>query len=1256
MLQRSIDTMDQWRQSLLVVKRNAPEKAPAVDRGRQDVISGIKYEYMIIFFRLIILDLHFVITAVKSCPECRGMVGHVKDWRCLWCACCVHDTCLSQLGRGCSLGPASLSVLPPLAVREVNSLGAAEIRQDAVGKFYSSHEFLQFVIQARIGLVLFQVVNAVVVLHFYNCLMFVSLQVVEFRLSFFDALDCFRVLVCGGDGSVGWVLSAFDRLNLHNKCQLAILPLGTGNDLARVLGWGHAFYDDTQLPQFIRTFERAHTRMLDRWSVLAIEGPQAFVVRQHEEAITNKVKAVLDADEPSEVFRTVKNVTCKFSTIRSLCVTVRELMERIAATYNQVEEWEREAGRVSYDPITEKCSILLRKLDDLMQSLTREELKVDESGFEPEDDERTVSEERRRRDSLVVRANSLKKALKDIISIAERGIDQHNKVSAAVSKRERFRKKRSKTTPTVLKISSSNLSSSSACSPPASPSPHQKSSDRLGVEGWSDISQTSGIGISPSHSSNPGLSPVDLCEQQESFPEPNGYRNLDDCDEREPVASPCIGRVQPPTPRGTREPSVVGEIGRPIIDRELPERLFKPHSECQLYTGAAADIKLSHSDSSIYGNDTKLIFIQIISRNSLGYTIFLCVTEHVEDPSNGGERNINFGQALLKHQKRQTGLDTLPAIKRLGRVYANYNVPFLTNSRNKCIFLYSFEFKIAFRGILSTGLAGGSLIAEVLLLNARVLGLGIAKDGNRECHTPLYGLDQYKELKVMNNYFGIGLDAKIALEFHNKREESDKASLSLLLFFITRSRSKLFMWYGMLGGKELMHRTYRNLDQRIRLECDGIPIDLPSLQGNFSVLYVRYFNGKWVYSGIVILNIPSYSGGANFWGSAKDDTFTVQSFDDRVLEVVALFGVIHVATSRVPNVVRLQNHRIAQCRHVRIVIMGDEAIPVQVDGEPWLQPPGILQIAHKNRAQLLVRNPAFDATLRKWEEQKERSTAPSTPTAVFSSEEVPFARRAAEFVCLLESEIAQLGVSNVFLEALEAAATAVRTAEDMVDSNSMDDLSAREEALAAVELVADHLEDHFGWTEHAKVPAGQPRLGPAPHFSFEVHGGEPEDWRYVLNSIRQEMSREEAALREARVAESGGRKRSRLADWLTRKWRRRGGAPTTHGDFMFMFQPFMSTWSVDDVSLWLSSLGLSQYAAQFKTNDIRGHELVHLERADIKDLGVQKIGHVKRLQSAIVDLRDKEAELRRESRRSGRKGTSLSVERTAPEQPSLSSI
>ena len=61
------------------------------------------------------------------------------------------------------------------------------------------------------------------------------------------------------------------------------------------------------------------------------------------------------------------------------------------------------------------------------------------------------------------------------------------------------------------------------------------------------------------------------------------------------------------------------------------------------------------------------------------------------------------------------------------------------------------------------------------------------------------------------------------------------------------------MWYGMLGGKELVHRTYRNLEQKVQLECDGQRIPLPSLQG------------------IVVLNIPSYMGGANFWGTTKED-------------------------------------------------------------------------------------------------------------------------------------------------------------------------------------------------------------------------------------------------------------------------------------------------------------------------------------------------------------------------------------------------
>lgn len=78
-------------------------------------------------------------------------------------------------------------------------------------------------------------------------------------------------------------------------------------------------------------------------------------------------------------------------------------------------------------------------------------------------------------------------------------------------------------------------------------------------------------------------------------------------------------------------------------------------------------------------------------------------------------------------------------------------------------------------------------------------------------------------------------------------------------------------------------------------------------------------------------------------------------------QVVAVFGSAQMAASRLIN---LQKHRIAQCRAVQINILGDECVPVQVDGEAWLQPPGCVRIIHKNRAQMLCRSRALETSLR----------------------------------------------------------------------------------------------------------------------------------------------------------------------------------------------------------------------------------------------------------------------------------------------------
>jgi len=43
-----------------------------------------------------------------------------------------------------------------------------------------------------------------------------------------------------------------------------VLPLGTGNDLSQILGWGASFDDDAQLPTVLDQLEHAQIKMLDR--------------------------------------------------------------------------------------------------------------------------------------------------------------------------------------------------------------------------------------------------------------------------------------------------------------------------------------------------------------------------------------------------------------------------------------------------------------------------------------------------------------------------------------------------------------------------------------------------------------------------------------------------------------------------------------------------------------------------------------------------------------------------------------------------------------------------------------------------------------------------------------------------------------------------------------------------------------------------------------------------------------------------------
>uniref|UniRef100_A0A7N6BCZ9 Diacylglycerol kinase n=1 Tax=Anabas testudineus TaxID=64144 RepID=A0A7N6BCZ9_ANATE len=664
------------------------------------------------------------------CDKTCGSVLRLQDWRCLWCKAMVHSGCKEQLSPKCPLGQCKVSVIPPTALNSIDSDGFWKASCPPsctspllvfVNSKSGDNQGVKFLRRFK------QLLNPAQVFDLMNGGPHLGLRL-------FQKFDTFRILVCGGDGSVGWVLSEIDTLTLHKQCQLGVLPLGTGNDLARVLGWGSACDDDTQLPQILEKLERASTKMLDRWSIMVYETKfprqhSASTVQQiltYEDSVAAHLSKILTSDQHSVVI----------SSAKVLCETVKDFVARVGKAYEKNTESSEES-----ETMAKKCGVLKEKLDSLLKTLNEE-------------------------------------------------------------------------------------SQASTILPPAPP-------------------------------------PTIAEEQEES----EGII-LPPCLHPPPVPH-CLPGSVPCSPRTTSSAAAA---------------IFKPREQLMLRA-----------------NSLKKAIRQIIEHTEKGATV----------------SSFSFGVLWWM------------------QIIKTWSVFQPWTSRTVCAYLC---LGAGLRPGISGSLSSSSVISR-LLVNADPFS---CDPDNMDCYT---------EKCVMNNYFGIGLDAKISLDFNNKRDEHPEKC---------RSRTKNMMWYGVLGTKELLHRTYKNLEQRVLLECDGRPIPLPSLQG------------------IAVLNIPSYAGGTNFWGGTKeDDTFTAPSFDDKILEVVAVFGSMQMAVSRVIN---LQHHRIAQCRMVKITILGDEGVPVQVDGEAWIQPPGYIKIIHKNRTQTLTRDRAFENTLKSWED-KQKCEFPRTASA-----------------------------------------------------------------------------------------------------------------------------------------------------------------------------------------------------------------------------------------------------------------------------------
>lgn len=89
-------------------------------------------------------------------------------------------------------------------------------------------------------------------------------------MQLFQNVKHFRILVCGGDGTVAWVLDAIEKQNYESPPPVAILPLGTGNDLSRVMRWGGGLSSVERqggICALLNDVDHAAVTVLDRWNV-----------------------------------------------------------------------------------------------------------------------------------------------------------------------------------------------------------------------------------------------------------------------------------------------------------------------------------------------------------------------------------------------------------------------------------------------------------------------------------------------------------------------------------------------------------------------------------------------------------------------------------------------------------------------------------------------------------------------------------------------------------------------------------------------------------------------------------------------------------------------------------------------------------------------------------------------------------------------------------------------------------------------------
>lgn len=147
--------------------------------------------------------------------------------------------------------------------------------------------------------------------------------------------------------------------------------------------------------------------------------------------------------------------------------------------------------------------------------------------------------------------------------------------------------------------------------------------------------------------------------------------------------------------------------------------------------------------------------------------------------------------------------------------------------------------------------------------------------------------------QFMYNYFSVGVDALVTLNFHKARESA---------FYIVKSKIVNKFMYFLYGTQQVLTQDCSNLENNIEVYLDNVKLDLPELQS------------------VVVLNIDSWGAGVRLVEMSKESDIQFaesHSISDGLVEVFGVVSSFHIAQLQVGLSAPI---KLGQAKEVRVSI------------------------------------------------------------------------------------------------------------------------------------------------------------------------------------------------------------------------------------------------------------------------------------------------------------------------------------------------